>query len=172
MRSMLLPHFWSRAASTSVVKPSAPLTYRAYTAMSRSLDGKPSHPQFIQLAVASCTTGTLRSVSPPDLLDSAMPAGPSPINPLQKMFTPEGMKHTITPRALTNGEIIRAVKDYGVAPKHAKEAGFDGVEVRGSVAWNHRRHEPLLPKPRSERSLMPRSSISVKLPAIRSTTLI
>ncbi|MCU1322997.1 MAG: NADH:flavin oxidoreductase/NADH oxidase [Acidobacteriaceae bacterium] len=75
------------------------------------------------------------SVSHPDLLDGAMPTGPSPINPLQKMFTPIGMKDTITPRALTNTEIKEIVKDYGTAAKNAKEAGFDGVELHGANTY-------------------------------------
>lgn len=75
------------------------------------------------------------SVSHPDLLDGAMPAGPSPVNPLQKMFTPTGQKDTTTPRELTNDEIKQTVKDYGIAAKNAKEAGFDGVEVHGANTY-------------------------------------
>jgi N-ethylmaleimide reductase len=75
------------------------------------------------------------AVSHPDLLDGTMPAGPSPINPLQKMFTPAGLKDSITPRSLTTDEIEETVKEYGLAAKNARAAGFDGIEIHGANTY-------------------------------------
>ena len=73
--------------------------------------------------------GHIGSASHPDFFDGELPAGPSAINPQTGSFTPEGLKDTLTPRALTVAEIKDTVQDYKQAAQNAKEAGFDGVEV-------------------------------------------
>jgi N-ethylmaleimide reductase len=79
------------------------------------------------------------SVSHPNLLGDELPVAPSPINPLQKVFTPAGFRDTIAPRSLTLDEIAVVVEDYGHAAKNAHAAGFDGVEL-------HAAHVYLLPQ--------------------------
>ena len=74
-------------------------------------------------------------VSHPDLHEGKDPVAPSPVNPLQKVFTPTGFKGTGTPRALTTAEIKQTVEDYRVAAENAKKAGFDGVEVHGANTY-------------------------------------
>jgi N-ethylmaleimide reductase len=71
----------------------------------------------------------------PELQAGELPVAPSAINPLQKVFTATGFKDTVVPRELSRSEIKRTVRDYGLAAKHAKEAGFDGVEVHGANTY-------------------------------------
>lgn len=69
------------------------------------------------------------AVSHPDHLGGAPPAGPSAINPREICPTPAGPKETVIPREMTTADIERTVADYGAAAAHARQAGFDGVEI-------------------------------------------
>jgi N-ethylmaleimide reductase len=83
---------------------------------------------FLQLAHSG-------SISHPDLLDGELPVAPSPINPVQKVFTPGGFKDTVEPRSLTPDGIRSVVDDFGHAAKRAKDAGFDGVELHSANTY-------------------------------------
>ncbi|MGA9852010.1 MAG: alkene reductase [Gammaproteobacteria bacterium] len=74
-------------------------------------------------------------VSHPDFHDGALPVAPSAINPNTKSFTPQGLKDTVTPRALETREVKAVVQDYAQAAKNAIEAGFDGVEIHGANGY-------------------------------------
>ena len=74
-------------------------------------------------------------VSHPDFHDGALPVAPSAINPHTKSFTPQGLKDTVTPRALETHEVKAVVQDYVQAAKNAVEAGFDGVEIHGANGY-------------------------------------
>ena len=89
---------------------------------------KPEGRIFLQLAHSG-------AISHPDLLGGKLPAAPSSINPVQKVFTPSGFKDTLTPRSLSVDEIQSIVADYGRAAKNAKQAGFDGVEVHAANTY-------------------------------------
>ena len=79
----------------------------------------------------------------------AAPVAPSAIAARGEVYTPEGMVPLPTPRALETAEIPGVIAQYAAAAKHAKEAGFDGVEVHGANGYlldqflrdgtNHRR---------------------------------
>ncbi|QHC21979.1 alkene reductase [Streptomyces sp. GS7] len=69
------------------------------------------------------------AASHPDHLGGRQPAGPSPVNPRTRSFTPTGFQETVTPRAMTPAEIAGTVADYRAAAHHARRAGFDGVEI-------------------------------------------
>jgi N-ethylmaleimide reductase len=69
--------------------------------------------------------------SHPDLLDGALPLAPSAVNPGLKVFTPDGFKDTVTPRAMELSDIERIVDDYAKAARLARAAGFDGIELHG-----------------------------------------
>jgi N-ethylmaleimide reductase len=69
------------------------------------------------------------SVSHPDFQEGERPVAPSAINPDQKVFTPTGLKNTVTPRPLSTNEIEQVVGDYARAAHHARLAGFDGIEL-------------------------------------------
>ena len=74
-------------------------------------------------------------LSLPEFHDGELPVAPSAINPEWKMFTPQGLKTTVTPRALGRDEIAAIVADFGRAAHHAVLAGFDGVEIHSSNGY-------------------------------------
>lgn len=63
------------------------------------------------------------------------PVAPSAIKPEAQSFTFEGMQDCPEPRALELNEIKDIVKQYGIAAKNAKDAGFDGVEIHGANGY-------------------------------------
>ncbi|AKD02989.1 alkene reductase [Pontibacter korlensis] len=74
-------------------------------------------------------------VSHPDFHNGKAPVAPSAINPNDQVFTEEGFKPTVTPRALKIAEIKQIVQDFKNAAKNAVEAGFDGVEIHSSNGY-------------------------------------
>ncbi len=70
----------------------------------------------------------LQSVLP----DNALPVGPSAIQPSGKTFTGEDY---VTPRALELSEITGIIEQYRNGARHARAAGFDGVEVHGANGY-------------------------------------
>ena len=72
----------------------------------------------------------------PSLLPSGMvPVGPSAVAPSGEVFTLEGMKPYVVPRALTEGGIAETVHDFAAAARNAIAAGFDGVEIHGANGY-------------------------------------
>jgi N-ethylmaleimide reductase len=68
-------------------------------------------------------------ISHPDLQPGgALPVAPSAIRPAGQVFTGQGMKDFVTPRALELSEIPGVVASYAQAARNAMDAGFDGVE--------------------------------------------
>ncbi|HZA49595.1 MAG TPA: 2,4-dienoyl-CoA reductase [Myxococcaceae bacterium] len=51
------------------------------------------------------------------------------------MFTPSGRKPIVTPRALALNEIPGIVEQFRQGAEHAKQAGFDGVELHGANGY-------------------------------------
>jgi len=74
-------------------------------------------------------------MSHPDFHKGELPLAPSAINPNAKSFTSEGLKDTVTPKAMTIEEIKTTVKDFANAAKNSMEAGFDGVEIHSSNGY-------------------------------------
>lgn len=74
-------------------------------------------------------------LSLPDFHDGRPPVAPSALNPDWQMFSPEGMKPTVTPHALTRDEIAGIVADFARAARNAVAAGFDGVEIHSSNGY-------------------------------------
>ncbi|WP_129669437.1 alkene reductase [Phytoactinopolyspora endophytica] len=70
------------------------------------------------------------SVSHPDLRQGQLPAGPSAVNPCERVFTPAGFKETVVPREMTMADITHTITDYRTAAENARRAGFDGVEIQ------------------------------------------
>lgn len=68
-------------------------------------------------------------------LNGKPPLAPSAVNAKFEVMTPQGRKPTETPRAMTREDIRRTVADYKAAAKNAKSAGFDGVELHGSMIY-------------------------------------
>jgi N-ethylmaleimide reductase len=67
--------------------------------------------------------------------DGALPVAPSAIAPAGQAWTLDGMKPYVAPRALETAEIAGIVDDYRRGAYHAREAGFDGVEVHGANGY-------------------------------------
>ncbi|MDQ7802863.1 alkene reductase [Amycolatopsis sp. A133] len=74
------------------------------------------------------------AVSHPDFL-GGRPAGPSAVNPGERVHTAAGQRLTLTPRELSVAEIRATVEDYGTAAENARRAGFDGVEIAANGVY-------------------------------------
>ena len=79
--------------------------------------------------------GHTGAASHPDHLDGQLPLAPSAINPGLVSFTRNGAMPTVTPRAMTADDIARTIADYAKAARLARQAGFDGVELHGTVSY-------------------------------------
>jgi N-ethylmaleimide reductase len=65
----------------------------------------------------------------------ALPVAPSALTPAGQLWTPDGMKPFVTPRALETDEIAGVVEDYRKAAANALRAGFDGVELHAANGY-------------------------------------
>ncbi len=79
--------------------------------------------------------GHVGAASHPVHLDGQLPLAPSAINPGLVSFTLDGAMPTVTPRAMTGDDIARTIADYAKASRLARHAGFDGVELHGTVSY-------------------------------------
>ena len=69
------------------------------------------------------------------LPDGLVPVGPSPVRAEGRVHTHDGMAEFVTPRELTEQEILRTVRDFADAARNAIAAGFDGVEVHSANGY-------------------------------------
>ena len=75
-------------------------------------------------------------ISHPDLQpNGALPVAPSAIRPAGQVFTEQGMKDYVIPRALELAEIPRLIAQFAQAALNAMEAGFDGVEIHAGNGY-------------------------------------
>ena len=74
-------------------------------------------------------------VSHPDFHEGRLPVAPSAIGFEGEVFTSQGKKRTVTPRALELGELPGIVEQFRRMAEKAREAGFDGVELHGSNGY-------------------------------------
>jgi N-ethylmaleimide reductase len=74
-------------------------------------------------------------MSHPDFHGGAAPVAPSALATEGQVFTPEGRKPLVTPRALETDEIPGVVDQFRLAAANAKAAGFDGVELHGANGY-------------------------------------
>lgn len=74
-------------------------------------------------------------ISDPSYLDGETPVAPSAIAPEGHVSLIRPKKAFVTPRALTIEEIKATIEDYRTAAEHAKQAGFDGVELHGANGY-------------------------------------
>jgi N-ethylmaleimide reductase len=75
------------------------------------------------------------AISHPELRGGLPPLSASDVDPLQESVTRTGRKPTVTPRALTQGEIQQTVADYARAARNAMDAGFDGVQILANFLY-------------------------------------
>jgi N-ethylmaleimide reductase len=78
--------------------------------------------------------GHAGAASHPDLLGGSLPLAPSAVSMDQQVFTPGGFRTTPVPAAMTLDDIARTIGDYAKATRLAQKAGFDGVELHGTVS--------------------------------------
>jgi N-ethylmaleimide reductase len=74
-------------------------------------------------------------ISHPDFHNGELPWAPSAINPEETVFTLEGQKDTVTPKAMTLDDIETTKNEFVQAAKNAVEAGFDGIELHSSNGY-------------------------------------
>lgn len=64
-----------------------------------------------------------------------LPIAPSAIAPPGQLFTYDGMKDFVQPRALETSEIKNVVEYFRLGAENAKNVGFDGVEIHGANGY-------------------------------------
>ena len=74
-------------------------------------------------------------IAHPAWIGGEQPVAPSAIAAAGQTWTPEGMQPHATPRALETDEIPGIVEQYRVGAAHAKDAGFDGVEIHAANGY-------------------------------------
>lgn len=74
-------------------------------------------------------------ISHPMYQGGGRPVGPSAVKPAGQIFTAEGLKDFVEPRALDAEEVAGLVNDFRVGARHALEAGCDGVEIHGANGY-------------------------------------
>ncbi len=74
-------------------------------------------------------------ISHPDFHQGKLPLAPSALKPEGQVYTFEGLKDFVTPRALETREIPDMIADYRNGARLAREAGFDGVEIHGANGY-------------------------------------
>lgn len=74
-------------------------------------------------------------MSHPDFHAGELPLSASAINPNEKVYTHQGFKDTVTPKAMSVEEIRETIADFGKAARNAITAGMDGVEIHSSNGY-------------------------------------
>lgn len=72
----------------------------------------------------------------PDLLPGDLVnVAPSPVAAAGKVYTHNGPQDFVTPRELTDAEVVETIGQYAAAARNAIAAGFDGVELHGANGY-------------------------------------
>jgi N-ethylmaleimide reductase len=74
-------------------------------------------------------------ISHPDFHGGKLPVAPSAIAADGQVFTMQGPKQMVAPRALELSEIPGIVDQFKTGAENAKAAGFDGVELHGANGY-------------------------------------
>lgn len=75
-------------------------------------------------------------ISHPSLLpDQTLPVAPSAIQADGEVYTPDGLRPFVVPRALATDEIPQIVEDFRLGAANARAAGFDGVEIHAANGY-------------------------------------
>lgn len=74
-------------------------------------------------------------VSHPDFHNGELPVGPSALPVEGQVFTFQGLKKIMPPRALELSEIPGIIEQFRKGAENAKKAGFDGVEIHGANGY-------------------------------------
>jgi N-ethylmaleimide reductase len=82
-----------------------------------------------------CQLWHVGRMSHPDFLNGELPVAPSPLPVNEEIHTPNGKKMIPLPRALDTKEIHGIVQQFRTGAAHARDAGFDGVEIHGANGY-------------------------------------
>src|ERR1700680_5220984 len=74
-------------------------------------------------------------ISHPDFHGGALPVAPSAIAADGTVFTAQGPKPLVAPRALALAELPGIVAQFRAGAENARTAGFDGVELHGANGY-------------------------------------
>jgi N-ethylmaleimide reductase len=74
-------------------------------------------------------------VSHPDFHGGALPVAPSAVAADGEVYTAQGLKKMVAPRALEADELPDIVEQFRKGAENAKAAGFDGVEIHGANGY-------------------------------------
>src|SRR5215467_10120662 len=74
-------------------------------------------------------------ISHPDFHGGELPVAPSAVAAEGTVFTAQGPKPMVTPRALALSELPGIVAQFRAGAENAKRAGFDGVEIHGANGY-------------------------------------
>jgi N-ethylmaleimide reductase len=74
-------------------------------------------------------------ISHPDFHGGALPVAPSAIAASGTVFTAQGPKPMVAPRALELAELPGIVAQFKAGAENARRAGFDGVEIHGANGY-------------------------------------
>jgi N-ethylmaleimide reductase len=74
-------------------------------------------------------------ISHPDFHGGALPVAPSAVAAQGTVFTAQGPKPMVAPRALELDELFGIVAQFRAGAENAKRAGFDGVELHGANGY-------------------------------------
>ncbi|MBX2988343.1 MAG: alkene reductase [Bdellovibrionaceae bacterium] len=74
-------------------------------------------------------------ISDPSLLNGELPVAPSAIAAKGHVSLLRPLRPYVTPRALERAEIPGLIEAYRQGALHAKQAGFDGVEIHGANGY-------------------------------------
>lgn len=74
-------------------------------------------------------------ISHPDFHNGDLPLAPSSLNANVTVYTPEGEKDTVKPKAMSKEDINQTIEDFKNAASNAIKAGFDGVEIHSSNGY-------------------------------------
>jgi N-ethylmaleimide reductase len=74
-------------------------------------------------------------VSHPDFHGGELPVAPSALPAEGEVFTAQGKKSMVAPRALETGEMPGIVEQFRQGAENAQLAGFDGVEIHGANGY-------------------------------------
>ncbi len=74
-------------------------------------------------------------ISHPDFHGGALPVAPSAVAADGDVFTAQGPKKMVAPRALALDELPGIVEQFRAGAANAKAAGFDGVELHGANGY-------------------------------------
>ncbi|CAK2764895.1 N-ethylmaleimide reductase [Vibrio crassostreae] len=92
-------------------------------------------------AAMFCQLWHVGRVSHPTFQNGEKPMGPSALASVEtKVWISDldgnaGMVDCVEPRAMTQADIDRVIKDFANAAKRAVEAGFDGIEIHGGNGY-------------------------------------